>query len=315
MQRTSYKHYLIVLLTIIFALNTVDRLALGLVLQDIKSDLTLTDTQLGLLSGVAYGLFYALMGIPIARWADRGNRVLIIGTMTALWSAAVVLFGMASTFVQLMFIRVCTAVGEAGCVPPAHSLIADYFSRAERTRAFSRYMLGVPTAVVVGYFLAGWLNELYGWRVTFIALGLPGIPVALVAALTLKEPRKYTVMASSSASLAVERDTSIAASAGVFSLREVSAVLWHNSTFRYMLLGSSVCSFFNNAIQQWQPVFFVRSFGLHTGELGGWLTLVGGRGALLGTYLGGSSLSTRYAANNETGQLKAIAIAYVAYRF
>ncbi len=121
------------------------------------------------------------MGIPIARWADRGNRVTIISVTAALWSIAVTLCGFANSFVQLLLIRVAVAVGEAGCVPPAHSLIADHFTRQERPRAFARYMLGAPLSCVVGYFLAGWINERFGWRITFMAIGLPGLLLALVS--------------------------------------------------------------------------------------------------------------------------------------
>ena len=126
MKEAAYRHYLLSLLMLILAFNNVDRLALGLVLQDIKLDFQLSDTQLGLLTGIAFALFYSTMGIPIARWADRGNRVTIIAVTTALWSAAVALCGLASTFVHLLLIRVGVAVGEAGCMPTAQSLIADY---------------------------------------------------------------------------------------------------------------------------------------------------------------------------------------------
>src|SRR5262245_29241708 len=144
MHRHAYKRYLLVLLTAIMVCNYVDRLALGLLLQDIKVDLELSDTQLGFLSGIAFALFYSVMGIPIARWADRGNRLTIISWCTALWSVTVALCGLAQSFLQLLAIRVVVAVGEAGCTPPAFSLIADYFNRSERPRAVSIYNLGVP---------------------------------------------------------------------------------------------------------------------------------------------------------------------------
>src|SRR4030088_910660 len=125
MKAKTYKFYMLVVLLVITAHNFVDRTTLGLVLQDIKTDLHLSDTQLGVLTGIAFALFYALMGIPIARWADRGNRVAIIAMATALWSAAVALSAIAATLLQLVLIRVVVAVGEAGCVPTAHSLVAD----------------------------------------------------------------------------------------------------------------------------------------------------------------------------------------------
>src|SRR5690349_10593812 len=132
MQPTLYKNYLLSLLTAILVFNYVDRLALGVLLQDIKSDLQLSDTQLGFLGGIAFALFYSVMGIPIARWADRGNRVLIIALTLMIWSIAVALCGAAQSFGQLLAVRIVVAVGEAGCIPPALSLIADYFTRAER---------------------------------------------------------------------------------------------------------------------------------------------------------------------------------------
>src|SRR5215207_7542915 len=125
--RFQYKNWLLTLLMAVLAFNFVDRLALGIVLEDLKAELALSDTQLGFLTGIAFALFYSVMGIPIARWADRGNRITIITFTTALWSVMVALCGMASSFVQLLLLRVGVAVGEAGCFPPAQSLIADHF--------------------------------------------------------------------------------------------------------------------------------------------------------------------------------------------
>jgi MFS family permease len=295
-----YRQYLLSVLLLVLAFNYVDRLALGLVLQDIKADLGLSDTQLGLLSGIAFALFYSVMGIPIARWADRGNRVTIISVTTLVWSVAVALCGLAGNFVQLLLIRVGVAVGEAGCVPPAHSLIADYFSRAERPRAVARYMLGVPLSAVIGYFGAGWLNEFYGWRMTFMILGLPGIALAMLARFTLREPR-LTRLAADSGSTAAQP-----------SVQELSATLWSDRTFRHLLLGYSVMAFFNYGITKWQPAFFIRSFGLQTGELGTKFAVIYGLGAMLGMYLGGE-LAARRASSNERRQLAAMAWVYCVF--
>ena len=309
-ERTS-KNYLLTVLLVILAFNYVDRFALGLLLQDIKVDLDLSDTQLGFLSGIAFALFYSVMGIPIARWADRGNRVTIIAITTALWSAAVALCGLAGSFLQLLLIRIGVAVGEAGCIPPAHSLIADSFTRAERPRAVARYMLGVPLSYVIGYFLAGWLNQLYGWRMTFILLGLPGLVLAALAWFTLREPRvaKANSAAShfASSSLSSQREPAEVASAQP-SLKEVCVTLWANTTFRHLLFCFSIVSFFGYGILQWKPAFFMRSFGLATGELGTWFAVIYGLGGLLGTYLGGE-LAARHAAHNERLQLKVMAVA------
>jgi predicted MFS family arabinose efflux permease len=297
MNDTLYKRYLLVVLLVIQAFNAVDGLTLGLVLQNIKSDLHLSDTQLGFLSGIAFALFYGVMGIPIARWADRGNRISIIALTTALWSVAVALCGTASSFVQLLLIRIFVAVGEAGCIPPAQSLIADYFSRGQRPRAIGIYMLGSSLSVVIGYWAAGWLNQLYGWRATFVMVGAPGVVLAGLALFTLREPRLAKgAPAEPTASLPAQP-----------SLKEVGRTLWASVTFRHLLICFSLFYFFSFGIQQWQPAFFIRSYGLRTGEMGNWFAVAYGFASFLGIYWGGA-LASRYAANNERLQLRALAL-------
>jgi MFS family permease len=286
---------------IVLVFNTMDRLALGIVLQDLKIDLHLNDTELGLLTGIAFALFYAVMGVPIARWADRGNRVTIISVTTALWSAAVALCGAATSFAQLLLIRVGAAVGEAGCMPPALSLIADRFPREERPRAVARYMLGVPVSLTLGYFAAGWLNQLYGWRWTFVIVGLPGLALAALTYLTLDDARR------TGAAMEAAHTSSI-----VPSLREVCKTLWANRAFRHLLLGNAVWAFFGYGILQWTPAFFIRSHGLQTGELGTWFAVVYGIGGGLGVYLGGEWAS-RYAPDDERRQLNVCALAFVIF--
>jgi len=313
MKETVYKQYLLTVLSVILAFNYVDRLALGIVLQDIKVDLDLSDTQLGFLTGVAFALFYSVMGIPLARWADRGNRVTIIGITTAVWSAAVALCGLAQTFLQLLLIRIGVAVGEAGCIPTAHSLIADNFPRAERPRAVAWYMLGGPSSFVLGYFLAGWLNEFYGWRATFVLLGLPGLGLATLAWFTLREPRRGRPAREAASRFAVpslsEPETLSSAQP---SLKEVSLILRATTTFRHLLFSLSVMFFFSYGIGQWTPAFFIRSHGLETGALGTWFTMIYGVGGIVGTYWGGE-LASRHAAHNERLQLKAVAIVYASF--
>jgi MFS family permease len=297
-----YRNYLLVVLLLVFAFNMADQMALSLLLQDIKRDLSLTDTQLGFLTGIAFALFYSTMGIPIARWADRGNRVAIVSITTALWSAALALCGLVGNFFQLLLVRIGVAVGEAGCIPPAHSLIAAYFSRAERPRAVAIYMMGGSLSALVSFPLAGWLNELYGWRATFMLLGVPGIVLSAVVWLTLRDPRR---LASSDAlNLPLASDTLPQPS-----LREVCAALWASTTFRDLLLTFSVVAFFSYGIGKWSAAFFIRSFGMHTGELGVWFGVINGLTGLLGMYVGGEWASRR-AANNERLQLQAMALAF-----
>ena len=302
----GYKNYLLNILMVLLAFNYMDRLALGIVLQGIKADLHLTDTQLGLLGGIAFAFFYSVMGIPIARWADRGNRVTVIWVTAALWSVAVALCGAALTFLQLLGIRVAVAVGEAGCIPPAHSLIADYFDRAERPKAVARYALGGPLALVIGYLAAGWLNELYGWRETFVVLGLPGLVLAALARFTLEEPRK---LKTSAENIPREETLELASPPERPSINEVCSTLWEKPAFRHLLICYSVWYFFNYGVLQWIPSFFIRSHSLQTGELGTWLALIYGIGGGLGMYLGGV-WATRFAAGNERLQLRVCVLAF-----
>ncbi len=313
MSARAYRNYLLAVLLVVLAFNGMDGLALGLVLQSIKIDLRLSDTQLGLLSGIAFALFYSVMGIPIARWADRGNRVTIVGLTAAAWSVMVALCGVAASFAQLLLIRIGVAVGEAGCMPPAQSLIADYFPREERPRAVGIYMLGGSLSVVIGYFIAGWLNQLYGWRTTFMLLGASGVVPAGLAWLTLKEPRRDRA----AAAFTFNADTRSACDGPAAPVDsaccvEVCRTLWANITFRHLLLSFSITGFFGNGLAQWLPAFFIRSFGLKTGELGTWFAVINGAGGAVGTYLGGR-LASRYAPRNERLQLKGMAVIYCAF--
>lgn len=305
MRLIAYKHYVLGVLTIVLMFNYVDRVALGVVLQAIKVEFVLSDTQLGFLGGIGFALFYSIMGLPIARWADRGNRVLIIASACALWSAGVALSGLASSFAYLVLIRVAVAVGEAGCLPPAFSLMADYFNRAERPRAVSIYGLGSTFALVIGYFLGGWLNDHYGWRITFLILGIPGVFLALLVWLTLREPRRERIVTSSSS--APRAEPHVVASTQP-SIAAVCATVWTNVTFRRLVLCLSGLLFFNLGIGQWLPAFFIRSHGFTAEQVGAWLAIVIGVSGLLGAYIGGE-LASRYAVHNESLQLRVMTVA------
>ena len=289
-----YRRYLLLLLLVILAFNNVDRLALGLVLQNIKTDLNLSDSQLGALTGISFALFYSVMGIPIARMADRSDRVWIICVTTALWSIAVALCGAAGTFLQLMLIRVIVGIGEAGCVPPAHSLIAEEFPRSERPRALSTYMQGYSISVFIGYFAAGWFNELYGWRVMFVLVALPGVALAILAGFSLREPRR-----------ALQKSENLSSTTP--GLKSLCAMLASHPTFRHLLMAYALTLFFSYGALNWQGPFFVRSFNMNTAQLGTWLCIVFGVSGLVGTWLGGE-LASRWAPNDEPLQLKAAAV-------
>jgi len=285
------RHYLLAVLTVIVAFNYTDRFAFGIVLQDIKSDLHLTDSQLGILSGMAFAALYSTMGLPIARWADRGNRIAIISLATGIWSIAVAACALARGYAQLALMRVVVGVGEAGCVPPSLSLIADFFPRTERARAVSIYMQGITASLVIGYLASGWLNQMLGWRVTFLIIGLPGCLLATIARTTLREPRAVRG--------AQQRVSPVP-------LGEAVRTLAANRTFRHLLLANAAMWFISYGTMQWTPAFMVREFGVSTGELGTWFAALYGIGGVLGTYLGGE-LAMRCAKDNERLQLRAMA--------
>ena len=214
---------------------------------------------------------------------------------------------------NLLLIRVGVGVGEAGAIPPAHSLIADYFDRAERPRAMGIYNQGGNLCLVIGFFVAGWLSELYGWRTMFILIGLPGLGLAALSRFSLDEPRHgpTTPLAAKSS----QSPTSLVPTTVAIvqpSMKEVLVVLWGNTTFRHMLYAFAVLYFFGYGILQWQPTFFVRSFGLKTGVVGTWFAVTYGLCGLVGTQFGGEWAS-RYAANNERLQLKTMAIANMVF--
>lgn len=295
MQEKTYKNYLVAVLTLIAMSSFVERAALGLVLDNIKADLHLSDTQLGFLGGISFALFYSVMGVPIARWADRGDRVTIISWAAASWSMAVAFCAAATSFVQLLLIRVVVAVGEAGATPPAFSLIADNFTRAERPRASAIYGTAAPLSTVIGFFFAGWLNQLYGWRTTFLVLGLPGLVLAVLAWLTLKEPRRAKQQSNIGTAPAIQP-----------TMKQVAGTLWANRTFLHLLLGFSIMCFFANGIFLWLPAFVMRTYNVTPAYTGMWLAGIWGVCGVAGAYLGGT-LASRHAAGNERLQFRVLA--------
>jgi MFS family permease len=269
-----YKRYVLATLTVVYTLNFLDRAVLILLLEPIKKDLLLSDTQLGFITGIAFALFYGTLGIPLARWADRGDRVTLTAAAIALWGITVMSCLWVRTFAQLVVARIAAAVGEAGCMPPTYSLLGDYFPAArERTRAMAIYWLANPLSALVSFIVGGWLNEHYGWRVTFFVLGLPALVVALVVKLSIKEPRGRA---------SKPREASARPA-----YREVLLVLWRQRSARH--LGAAIILLFMMGIGlgQWFAAFMIRTHHMSTGELGTWLGLILGLGGIVGIVLGG----------------------------
>jgi MFS family permease len=288
----SYKNYLLALLVLTGVVATFERFVFSLVLEPIKQELSLSDSQLGLMTGMAFFAFYAVAGIPIARWADRGNRVNIIALATGLLGAMVSLCGMAGSFFQLLLVRAGVAVGEAGIVPAAQSLLSDYFDRAERPRALALFITFYSISMIVGYLLGGALVEALGWRMTFVVMGVPGIVVALLVKLTLKEPRL------SYPKTEVPHTPSLV---------KTFNIMWRQRTYRQILIGFCVAYFFNAGVTQWLATFYIRSYGISPGQLGAWLALAFGGVGTLGIFAGGYYAS-RFAVHQEKRQMRVLAV-------
>lgn len=266
------------LLLIVYIFNFLDRQIVNILAEPIKGDLGLTDTQLGLLAGPAFAVFYALLGIPIARHADKAgtNRVRLIALALAIWSVMTAVCGLAQNFVQLLLARIGVGVGEAGCTPAAHSLITDSVPAAKRSSAIAFYGLGVPVGSLLGLILGGVVNDLYGWRIALMLVGLPGLILALVVLFVMREPRHHRVAEATAASATAALPASAA-------LREVFA----SRAFVYILIAASVTAFLGYGKALWTISFFIRSHGLSTTEAGLSMAVVLGLAAAFGTWLGG----------------------------
>jgi MFS family permease len=184
----GYRGYVLGALVVIYMFNFVDRILLGIVQESIKVEFGLTNLQLGILGGPAFALLFTLAGIPIARWAERGNRISIIAIGAAFWSLFTTLCGFTQSFFQLLLARIGVGIGEAACVPPSHSVISDYFPADRRASALSIYALGIPIGSGIAAIGGGWLTQTLDWRSAFWLLGAPGLLAALLLKLTVREP-------------------------------------------------------------------------------------------------------------------------------
>ena len=285
------------LLFLVSFFNYMDRYMLAVLLPAIKADLQLSDTEIGFITGLAFTLFYATMGIPIARLADRYSRKNIIAIALSVWSAMTAVCGLAQNFAQLAVARIMVGVGEAGASPPSHSLIADLFPVEKRARALSVYSLGAPVGILVGFMLGGWTTQLYGWRAALFTVGIPGILVALVVYRKLHEPERGASDGLAHKSEAPPRhaglDPASSAANGLpqktemppfgFSLKTLMA----SPTFRHLSVGTGLYTVVWLGVVQWLPSFFTRSFGLEIGEVGTWLAIILSVSQIIGMLLGG----------------------------
>ncbi|GGB65317.1 spinster family MFS transporter [Glycocaulis alkaliphilus] len=186
----SARRYAIGMLLVIYIFNFLDRQIVNILAEPIKIELGLADWQLGMLTGLAFAAFYTVLGIPIARYAEKADRVKIISVAVGVWSLFTIACGLAANFTQLLLARIGVGVGEAGCSPPAHSLITDYTPKEERASALAIYSMGIPLGSLAGMALGGLIADAFGWRVAFFVAGAPGIILSIMAFLTLPEPRR-----------------------------------------------------------------------------------------------------------------------------
>ncbi len=274
-RQIQYVWYVIALLTIVNVFNYMDRMALSVLLPSIKADLALSDAQVGLLAGFAFALFYAICGIPIARYADRGSRRNLIAVALATWSIMTALCGVAQNFWQLFAARVGVGAGEAGGLPPAQSIICDYIPLHRRSGIFAIHSFGLIAGMMVGMALAGWLAEMVGWRWTFAALGLPGVAVAILVRFTLREPARGLLDVGSVDNVSRDRG-------------RIVAFLWQCRTYRLLMLFFVSHGFVYCALTQWWPSFYARLFNLSLSSVGVYVGVSLGVGSMIGLLLGGA---------------------------
>jgi MFS family permease len=268
------RHYALVLLTVVYAFNFIDRQLLAILQESVKLDLGLSDSQLGLLAGFAFALFYASAGIPIARWADHSNRRNIVAAAVFTWSFMTAISGAVQNYTQLLLARIGVGVGEAGGSPPSHSIISDIFPPEKRASAIGFYSTGVNIGILFGFLLGGWINEYFGWRWAFVVVGIPGILLAVLVRFTLREPIR---------GLAEQRATT----ADDTPFLGVLALLWQRRSFRHMALAAALNAFVGYSSASWTASFMIRSYGMSTGELGTWLAIISGVLGAIGVFCGG----------------------------
>jgi MFS transporter, Spinster family, sphingosine-1-phosphate transporter len=260
------RNWSLALLFLAGVLNIFDRQIVNILAQSIKADLGLTDAQLGLLTGTAFGLFYAVLGIPLGRLADRVNRVKLMATVLVLWSALTVVCGMAGNFLQLLVARMGVGVGEAGSQPASTALVADLFEPARRTSAMSALLVSASAGGFLGLALGGYVAAHWGWRTAFFVAGAPGILLAIVMLVAMRDPRNLRQLKTASPPFL-----------------QTVAILWRNPRFKWLALGLICISYFAYAGAAWLPAYFIRVHGMTTSQIGGFAALGVGLGGGLGT--------------------------------
>ncbi len=270
----GYLRYALTLLILVSVFNAIDRSVLVALLEPIKAEMQLSDLQLGLISGVAFSVFYATLGIPFARWADLGSRPKLLSFTVGLWSLMTALAAGAQNFIQLFLTRVGVGIGEAGGNPAALSLLSELFRIRQGGVATALFLVGASIGGVVGMWGGAAIASLWGWRIAFLVMGIPGIFLALVIRFTLREPRQHCRLPSFSE--AFGRDLLLAA-----------RTLFVRPSFLHCIVGFTVFGLFGQGSTQWSISYLVRTFDLPLDEIAGIFSMAVGSATILGTLLGG----------------------------
>lgn len=293
----AVRNYVLGILLIVYTFNFIDRQIIAILLEPIKNDLGVSDSALGFLGGTAFALFYATLGVPIAQYADRANRRNLIAGALALWSAMTAVCGLAQNFVQLALARIGVGIGEAGCSPPAHSLISDYFPESRRATALSIYSLGIPFGIMFGLLAGGWLEEFFGWRKAMFAVGIPGLALALVVRFTLPEPPRGL------------SDQLVNKQRKQYPMMATLRTMLRRRSFTHLAFGSGLAAMAGYSVILWFPSFLARTHGMSPAEIGTWLGLILGIPGGLGIFLGGH-LADRLGAQDARWRLWVITAAF-----
>lgn len=277
---TTAPRYVLFVLVLAYLFSFVDRQILAILLPAIKAEFAVGDSVLGFLAGPAFALFYATLGIPIAVLADRGNRRNLIAVSLALWSGMTALSGMANSVLQLALARIAVGVGEAGLSPAAHSMIADLYPPSRRATAMGIFTLGISLGIAIAYFAGGWVAEHLGWREAFLLVGAPGLLLAVLIRLSIREPRRG-------------QSESLEDSARRPSVAAVARFLIRRRAFVYLTLGAAAASFGGYSVGSFFPSFLARSFAMSLTDIGIYMGLVLG---LLGGvgFAGGGFIADRF---------------------
>ncbi len=268
------RRYTMVVLAVVYMFNFVDRQILSILLPAIRDEFHVGDAVLGLLAGTAFALFYVTLGVPIARFADRHNRRNLIALAVAVWSGMTALSGLSVNIWQLALARIGVGVGEAGCSPPAHSMIADMYPPEQRSSAMGFYTLGISAGIMLAYLAGGWVVQNMGWREAFFIIGLPGLLLALIVRFTLHEPLRGA---------SEERHDS----GSQPELMVVTRFLLERKSFLYMATAAGLSAFVGYSIVNFMPSFIDRSFGVGIAVTGFWLGIIYGIAGGAGFYFGG----------------------------